>query len=182
MDDFNTVTDSSENHVQPQEDSVAAEDRSAGLEALAAERDRLAAEKSDLHDRLLRRTAEFDNYRRRAERERLELSEYAGMDTIRVLLPILDDFERALRLAPEGDEFAKGMNLIYQRLADALKKLGVESIISVGQPFDPNLHHAVEMVQTEEAEDQTVLEEYQPGYNFRGRLLRPAMVKVAVKP
>jgi molecular chaperone GrpE len=182
MDDVNTVTDSSDNLLSPQEHSATTGDLGAEFEALAAERDRLAAEKSDLHDRLLRRTAEFDNFRRRAERERLELLEYAGMDTVRALLPILDDFERALRLAPEGDEFAKGIHLIYQRLAEALKKLGLEPIIAVGQPFDPNLHHAVEMVQTDEAEDHTVLEEYQPGYNFRGRLLRPAMVKVAVKP
>jgi molecular chaperone GrpE len=182
MDDIKTVTDPSDNHVPQQEDSASTAERGPELEALAAERDRLAAEKSDLHDRLLRRTAEFDNFRRRAERERVELLEYAGMDTVRPLLPILDDFERALRVAREGDEFAKGMHLIYQRFAEALKKLGVEPIIAVGQPFDPNLHHAVEMVQTDEAEDQTVLEEYQAGYNFRGRLLRPAMVKVAVKP
>ena len=182
MDNLKTVRDSSDNQVEPQEDRAASEDLGTDLEALAAERDQLAAEKSELHDRLLRRTAEFDNFRRRAERERLELLEYAGMDTIRALLPILDDFERALRVAHEADEFAKGVNLIYQRLVEALKKLGVEPIISVGQPFDPNVHHAVEMVQTGEAEDQTVLEEYQPGYNFRGRLLRPAMVKVAVKP
>ncbi len=176
MDDSNTLTDTTEQPTAPQDDPVSP------LEALAAERDQLAMEKAELHDRLLRRTAEFDNVRRRAERERMEFAEYAGMDTIRVLLPILDDFERALKLAPDSDDFAKGMHLIYQRLVDALKKLGVEPIQSVGQPFDPNVHHAVDMVQTEEAEDHTVLEEYQTGYNFRGRLLRPAMVKVAVKP
>jgi molecular chaperone GrpE len=181
MDDSNTLMDSTEQHSE-HEELAPPDDHLAELQALTAERDQLAAEKADLQDRLLRRTAEFDNFRRRAERERLEFSEYAGMDTIRALLPILDDFERALRVAPEGDEFANGMRLIYQRFTDALKKLGVEPIISVGQPFDPNIHHAVEMAQTEDAEDQTVLEEYQAGYNFRGRLLRPAMVKVAVKP
>lgn len=180
MEDSNTLTDSTEQ--QSPQSASAAEADVAELQAVTAERDQLATEKADLQDRLLRRTAEFDNFRRRAERERLELSEYAGMDTLRALLPILDDFERALRLAPEGDEFAKGMQLIYQRFSDGLKKLGVEPINSVGQPFDPNIHHAVEMVQTEDAADNTVLEEYQAGYNFRGRLLRPAMVKVAVKP
>jgi molecular chaperone GrpE len=73
------------------------------------------------------------------------------------------------------------MELIYQRLADALKKLGLESITSTGQAFDPNVHHAVDRVETDEVEDNTVVEEYQRGYNFRGKLLRPAMVKVAVR-
>jgi molecular chaperone GrpE len=79
-------------------------------------------------------------------------------------------------------EYAKGMELIYQRLMDALKKLGLEPLQTIGQAFDPNLHHAIEMVQTEDAPDHTVLDEYQRGYNFKGRLLRPAMVKVAVRP
>ena len=171
MDELNTLAQSSEHDAASEQ-----------LEALLTERDQLAAERADLQDRLLRRTAEFDNFRRRAERERMELAEYAGMDTLRVLLPIVDDLERALKHVTEENDFVKGMQLIYQRLADALKKLGVEPIVSLGQPFDPNIHHAVEMVQTDEAEDHTVLEEYQAGYNFRGRLLRPAMVKVAVKP
>ena len=171
MDELNTLAQYPDHDATPEQ-----------LEALLAERDQLAAERVDLQDRLLRRTAEFDNFRRRAERERMELAEYAGMDTLRVLLPIVDDLERALKHVAEENDFVRGMQLIYQRLADALKKLGVEPIVSLGQPFDPNIHHAVEMVQTDEAEDHTVLEEYQAGYNFRGRLLRPAMVKVAVKP
>jgi len=150
------------------------------LDAVAAERDRLMEERNDLQDRLLRRQAEFDNFRRRAEREKADVLEYANADTVNAILPILDDFERALKVECSGKEYARGMEMIYQRLADALKKLGLEPIRAKGLKFDPHVHHAVEMAETDEVEDHTVLEEYQPGYNFRGRLLRPAMVKVAV--
>jgi molecular chaperone GrpE len=153
---------------------------SVSLEAVTAERDRLIDENRELVDRLLRRQAEFDNFRRRAEREKSEVLEFAHSDSVRAILPILDDFERALKTHTADKVYARGMELIYQRLADSLKKLGLESIITKGQKFDPHLHHAVDMVETADVEEQTILDEYQPGYNFRGRLLRPAMVKVAV--
>jgi molecular chaperone GrpE len=153
----------------------------AALEALAAERDHLAAEREDLQDRLLRRQAEFENFRRRAERERAEVLEYANTETVRSLLPIVDDFERALKVESADRNYARGMDLIYNRLSEALKKLGLEPIESIGQQFDPNLHHAVDRQETDQYEDQSVMEEYQRGYNFRGRLLRPAMVKVAIR-
>lgn len=152
------------------------------IAALTAERDQLAAEKTELQDRFLRSQAEFQNSRKRAEKERAEFAEYASTEAVRALLPILDDFERAIKTESSDREFSKGMGLIYQRFYDSLKKLGLEPIVSAGQPFDPHVHHAVEMVETEEAPDHTVLEEYQRGYNFKGRLLRPAMVKVAVEP
>jgi molecular chaperone GrpE len=152
------------------------------IAALTAERDQLAAEKAELQDRFLRSQAEFQNSRKRAEKERAEFAEYASTEAVRALLPILDDFERAIKTESSDREFSKGMSLIYQRFYDSLKKLGLEPIVSTGQPFDPHVHHAVEMVETEEAPDHTVLEEYQRGYNFKGRLLRPAMVKVAVEP
>jgi molecular chaperone GrpE len=147
----------------------------------------LEAEKAELQDRLLRTQAEFQNLRRRGEKEKLELSEYASMEAVRSLLPILDDFQRALKAEgvsqeKPGAEYVKGMELIHQRFAAALEKLGLEPIVAVGQTFDPHAHHAVEMVETDEAPDQTVLAEFQHGYNFKGRLLRPAMVKVAVAP
>lgn len=147
---------------------------------MAAERDRLIAEKNDLQDRLLRRQAEFDNFRRRAEREKADVLEYANTETVRALLPILDDFERGLKVESSDKEYSRGMELIYTRLSESLKKLGLESVSSKGLPFDPHVHHAVEMFETDDFEDHTVLEEYQRGYNFKGRLLRPAMVKVAV--
>jgi len=151
------------------------------LAAVSAERDRLIEEKNDLMDRLLRRQAEFDNFRRRAEREKADVLEYANTESARAILPIVDDFERALKMESSDKDYARGMELIYQRLSEALKKLGVEPIASKGKKFDPNLHHAVEMVETADVEDHTILDEYQRGYNFRGRLLRPAMVKVAVE-
>ena len=150
--------------------------------ALAAQCDQLAAEKAELQDRVLRARAEFDNFRRRAERERSEYLQFAGMETIREILPIVDDFERALKVETADRDYAKGVELIYQRLLDSLKKMGLEPIETAGKMFDPNLHQAVERVQTEEAEDQAILGEFQRGYNFKGKLLRPAMVKVAVHP
>jgi molecular chaperone GrpE len=152
------------------------------LSALAAEREQFAAEKADLQERLLRGRAEFENARRRFEQQRSEYLQFAAMESVRDMLPILDDFERALRVDTADRDYAKGVELIYQRMADTLKKLGLEPIETSGQKFDPNLHQAVERVETEDAEDQTILGEFQRGYNFKGKLLRPAMVKVAVRP
>ena len=140
------------------------------------------AEKAELQERVLRSQAEFQNFRRRVEKDRLELSEYASMEAVRQLLPVLDDFERALKAENGGGDYVKGMELIHQRFVAQLQKLGLEPIISEGQTFDPHVHHAVEMAETDEAPDQTVLAEFQRGYNFKGRLLRAAMVKVAVQP
>jgi molecular chaperone GrpE len=149
-------------------------------EDITAERDRLLNERADLQDRLIRRQAEFDNFRRRAERERADVLAYANTESVRALLPIIDDFERALKVETVDKEYARGMELIYNRLSDSLKKLGLEPIDSAGLPFDPHVHHAVEMFETDALPDHTVMEEYQRGYNFKGKLLRPAMVKVAV--
>jgi molecular chaperone GrpE len=151
-------------------------------EAAGAARAELESEIAGLQDRLLRCQAEFQNFRRRVEKERYDLSEYASMEAVRTLLPVLDDLERALGAECADAEYAKGMELIYQRFSEALKKLGLEPIVAQGQPFDPHLHHAVEMTETEEAPDQTVLAEFQRGYNFKGRPLRAAMVRVAVQP
>ena len=165
-------------------DTALATDPAEHINALTAERDQLVSEKAELHDLLLRQRAEFENFRRRSERERLEYSDYAAAEAVRPLLPILDDFERALKASEGQDvnaEFRRGIELIYSRLLETLKKMGLEPIEAAGQPFDPNLHNAIQRVETDEAEDGTVLEEYQRGYNFKGRLLRPSMVKVAVR-
>jgi molecular chaperone GrpE len=158
------------------------DDPEAQIAALTTERDQLMAEKTDLKDRLLRTLADFDNFRRRAERDRSEYVQYAAMEIIRDLIPILDDFHRAMKVETTDKKYAKGIELIDQRLFETLKKAGLEPIESAGKPFDPNLHQAVDRAETEEFPDQTVLEEYQSGYNFKGKLLRPAMVKVAVRP
>ena len=141
----------------------------------------LEAEKAELQDRLLRRQAEFENFRRRTDRERSEFLQYAGMEIVRDILPVVDDFERALKVQGGGENYRKGVELIYQRLFDSLKKVGLEPVDAAGQIFDPNVHQAVDRVETKEVEDQTILEEYQRGYNFKGKLLRPAMVKVATR-
>jgi molecular chaperone GrpE len=148
----------------------------------AAEAAKLKEEKADLNDRLLRAQAEFQNYRRRADKEKLEFVEYASSEAVLALLPVLDDFERSLQADTTDAAYAKGITLIYQRFFEALKKLGLEPIDSVGKLFDPHIHHAVEKVETDEVPPETVLAEYQKAYNFKGRLLRPAMVKVAVEP
>jgi molecular chaperone GrpE len=164
------------------EDSAEVQDAAAALAAITAERDHLAAEKANLHDQLLRAQSDFQNLRKRTERERIEMFEYASTEAVRVLLPVLDDFDRAIKVESPDKEYAAGIELIYTRFYEALKKLGLEPMDSKGKPFDPQLHHAVDMIETDEAPDGTVLDEFQRGYNFKGRLLRPAMVKVAVQP
>ena len=163
------------------EDIAALADPAAHVAALASERDALLAEKNDVYDRLLRRQAEFENFRKRTEREKAEFFEYAGMETARVLVPILDDFERALKVECLDTEYSKGMEMIYGRLLDGLKKMGLEPIEAIGTKFDPNVHHAIDREVSADVEDQTILAEYQKGYNFKGKSLRPAMVKVAVQ-
>lgn len=165
---------------QEQRNQAVLSELTASLRDITADRDRISREKAELQDLLQRRQAEFENFRRRNERERGELLEFASMDTVKALLPALDDFERALKVESADGEYARGMELIYQRFYEALKKLGLEPISAEVPLFNPHIHHAVEMVDTKDHADQTILEEYQRGYYFKGRLLRPAMVKVAV--
>lgn len=164
------------------EENLPVETPEGQLSVITGERDQLRAEKAELQDRLLRARAEFDNARRRAERERSDFLQFAAMDLVKNIVPILDDFERAFKVESGGKEFSRGVELIYQRLFDTLKKMGLEPIETAGQKFDPNLHQAVDRVEDAEADDMTILDEFQRGYNFRGKLLRPAMVKVAVRP
>jgi molecular chaperone GrpE len=151
----------------------------AAQEEPASPTGQLEKEKAELYDQLLRRTAEFDNFRKRSERERAEFTEYASQEAVRALLPVLDDFERALKAETADAEYAKGMALIYQRLFDTLKKLGLSPIEAEGKTFDPEFHHAIEMVEDAEAEADTVITDLQRGYLFRNRLLRPSIVRVA---
>ena len=180
MDDANTIVETAQPEGSP--------DPPSALETIAAERDKLASEKATLEDLLLRRQAEVENFRRRVEREKADTREFASMDAVQTLLPTLDDFERSLRAAPAGYEdgpvsdYTKGVELIYRRLLEALGKLGLEPLATQGEIFDPNLHNAIQKDERDDVADQAILEEYQRGYRFKGRLLRPAMVKVAVKP
>jgi molecular chaperone GrpE len=151
------------------------------LDQLRIERDGLRVERDELKELLLRRQAEFDNFRKRTEKERSDYLQYAGMELVREMLPILDDFDRALKIEAGNAEYAKGVEMIYSRMYEALKKVGLEPIATAGQMFDPHLHQAVERVETKDAADGTILGEFQRGYNFKGKLLRPSMVKVAVR-
>jgi molecular chaperone GrpE len=144
---------------------------------------RLQSERDALFDRVARQQAEFENYRKRAEKEKSDFKEFAVAESLKGLLPIIDNFDLALKSqnATEGD-FRKGVELIRKQMEDFLTKLGVQPVKSVGEHFDPHLHEAIEMVETDEAEDNTVLQELQRGYRFKERLLRPAMVRVARNP
>jgi molecular chaperone GrpE len=141
---------------------------------------KLKAERDSLLDRLARLQAEFENARRRMAQEQQNFRDYALADTIKTLLPVLDSFERALQAGSrEKSEFRGGVELIYKQLQDTLAKAGLRPIPAKGEPFDPHLHEAIEMVDTNEANDHEVLEELQRGYKLKDRLLRPAMVRVA---
>src|SRR5215203_3143516 len=154
-----------------------AQDAKAGTDPSEA----LQRERDALQDRLLRTAAEFDNYRKRMDRERRELSEYAATDVLKDLLPILDNFERALQApaTPETDPLRKGIELIHKQMFDLLKKRGVTVIEALGTDFDPNFHQAVIHEPSPDHRDGEVMQELQRGYLLGDRLLRPAMVKVA---
>ena len=149
-------------------------------ETKVSEVEKLKSENALLLDRVARMQAEFENFRKRSQREQVEFREYAMSDTLKQLLPILDSLDRALKT--EGmsvADFHSGIELIDRQFHDVLTRLGVEPIAAQGQPFDPNLHHAIQMVETTEVPDHHVLDELQRGYRLRDRVLRPAMVRVA---
>ena len=142
----------------------------------------LQRQRDDYYDRLLRQTAEFDNYRKRIDRERSQLSEAAAADLLQELLPLVDDMERALK-ADTGTEategIRRGVELIHQQLLKLLGKRGVKPIESLGQDFDPHFHMAVAHEPADGRREGEVVEEFSRGYMLGERLLRPAMVKVA---
>jgi molecular chaperone GrpE len=142
----------------------------------------LQRQRDDYYDRLLRKSAEFDNYRKRIERERQQVTEAAAADLLEELLPLVDDLERALKAEPgsEGAEaYRRGVELIHRQLLDVLRKRGVRPVESVGAMFDPHFHQAVAHDAVGGARDGEVIEEFRRGYMLGDRLLRPAMVKVA---
>jgi molecular chaperone GrpE len=143
---------------------------------------RLAAEKDELMRTLVRRQADFDNYRKRVERERREEGRRGAGRLLQELLPVLDALERALRSHdnPAYDEYRKGLELIYRQLWDILAKNGLERIAADGKRFDPHFHEAIERVETREYPDGAIIEVVQEGYLFDGRVLRPSSVRVAV--
>jgi molecular chaperone GrpE len=143
---------------------------------------KLLSELDDLRQTLLRRQADFENYRKRIERERTEDSRRATARLIEGLIPVIDGFEHALAAhrEKEYEVYRRGFELIYRQLVDNLAKLGVERIDPLGKQFDPHLHQAMDRLETTDHEDGTIVQVFQPGYVFHGRVLRPAMVRVAV--
>ncbi len=165
----------------PAQPEAAGADSILTVESISQECARLERERNEVNDRYLRLAAEFDNFRKRSDREKSEAVEYGASDALKAMLPILDDFERALKMECAEAEYVRGVQLIYNRMSDALAKLGLEAIQAEGQPFDPNLHYAIDRIEDPNIETDTVVAEHQRGYLFKGRLLRPAMVRVAVK-
>lgn len=152
------------------------EETDEGLDGQLEEKDK---EIEELTNRLLRLQADFMNYKNRVEKDRENMFAYATEDLINQLLPILDNFERALDSVEEKDGFYQGVNMIYEQFLGVLKDNGLCEIQCIGKAFDPNLHHAVFMEETEDKEEGTVLEVLQKGYMLNDKVIRPSMVKVA---
>ena len=171
------VEEADDDPVMPRQDATS---------QLQAQVDTLTAEKASLYDQLIRRQAEFENYRKRVERERSELYQHGRDDVLLQFLPVVDNFERALTSleTSEGDAEAlrHGVELIHKQFKDALSKFGLEPVEAVGQAFDPHVHEAVTTEATDKHRENTVIEEFQRGYKIGDRLLRPAKVKVASSP
>ncbi len=137
---------------------------------------------ADLTDKLTRNMAEFDNYRKRTEKEKSAMYEIGAKDVVEKILPVVDNFERGLQSVPEDqkdDPFVDGMDKIYKQLMTTLEGIGVKPIEAVGQEFDPNFHNAVMHVEDEELGENVVAEEFQKGYMYRDSVVRHSMVKVA---
>ncbi len=181
--DVNEWTDDG---MTPASVSPATHDRGAEAPSAAeshepAEASPLQRERDDLYERLLRKTAEFDNYRKRIERDRRDLAEWAAADLLVELLSVVDDLERALvtPAPPEADAYRAGVELIHKRLVDVVRKRGATPVDALGADFDPHLHQAVAYEHAEGAREGEVIGEMSKGYRLGERLLRPAMVKVA---
>ena len=171
------TTASPEEDERGQEDSVAL-DGEAGEDD--SEVDRLRQEVVSLKDISLRTLADFDNYRKRMERERQVQKRYALMEPLREFLPVIDNLERALEAEANLDDLRVGLDMVHRQMLDLLDRFGAKPVVAKEEPFDPNIHDAVSRVEDEEAEVPMVREEHQKGYMLHERLLRPAMVTVAM--
>lgn len=147
----------------------------------ASELEQLRTEVAQLKDNYLRATADFQNYKRRTEKEKSDIYKYAGEKLLVDILPIVDNIDRAMAHVAEEEQggLADGLRMIQKSLLNLLEQNGVEAITAIGESFDPELHHAVQMVPSDEQEPHTVLEEYQKGYKLNGKVIRHSMVKVA---
>jgi molecular chaperone GrpE len=165
-------------------DSASSDPAPGGESGIPAELAKLRAEKEELMQTLVRRQADFENAKKRADRERAEEARRGAERLITDLIPVLDGFDRALQGHddPSFEEYRKGVMLIRKQLWDVLARHGVQKVDAAGKMFDPHVHQAIERVETTDHADGSVLEVFQDGYTFYGRLLRPAIVRVAVHP
>ena len=153
-----------------------------GAAATTAEPSELQRQRDEYYDLLLRKSAEFDNYRKRVDRDRQTLSDAAAASMIEELLPLMDDLERALKVeggAEGGESYRRGVELIHRQLGEILRKRGVRAIEALGADFDPYYHQAVSHEPAEGRREGEIIEEFRRGYMLGDRLLRPSMVKVA---
>ena len=181
-DDAYVIEDTNDTVADIEQEMELAAQQAAGVTASTSGQgsEAMEAENHSLRDRYMRTLADFENFRKRSEREKTDFFRYALAGTIKDLLPILDNFDRALEHASEGDEFHKGVSLIYKQLFDVLQKHGLKPIEESGVRFDPNLHEAVVREEDTSVPSHTVVGILQKGYFLDDRLLRPALVKVAV--
>ncbi len=145
----------------------------------AAELEKIKTELEQTKDLLLRTAAEYDNFKRRTEKEKAELSDYVKAKTVKTLLPVADNIKRAMASDPASPDYVKGLEMIVKQLSDALAGIGLKEIEAEGQPFDPNFHEAVMHIEDDTLGENTVVQVLQPGYQMGDTVLRPAMVKVA---
>jgi len=159
-----------------------AEDKISSEENISTQLEERTKQCEELTDRLQRSLAEFDNFRKRTAREKASMYEDGMRDTVEKLLPVLDNFERAMKVIPENESennFYKGIDMIFKQFTCFLDDLGIEPIESVGKPFDPNIHYAVSHIESEDHGENTIVEELQKGYKHRDKVIRTSMVQVA---
>jgi len=182
-----TVNEEIEQTAQAAEEIEAEEQTTASQDSSSTEEDdvrlnELHKQVEDAQQRALRAQADFDNYRRRTIKEKEELAQYASMKLITELLPVIDNFERALtaaQTAEDKDSFIKGVDMIFRQFNQVLQQEGLAQMETVGQPFNPDFHQAIMQVESDEHEEGIVVEEVQRGYMLKDKVLRPAMVKVS---
>ncbi|MBY7143336.1 nucleotide exchange factor GrpE [Virgibacillus sp. NKC19-3] len=179
-DDVDQKDESEQIEVIDSEETEAGTSEETTKDPTQKEMEALKTEKDELNDRLLRLQAEFDNFKKRSQKEKEVDRKYKSQDLVNELLPVIDNFERALQVevTDATSSLIEGITMVYQQFKDALKSQGVTEIEAEGNVFDPNLHHAVMQVEEEEWESNTVVEELQKGYMLNDRVIRPAMVKV----
>lgn len=179
-----TVEEAAEEAAEPTEETEGSEEGSGFMKKFGRKnkKDKKDEKIEELTDRLTRQMAEFDNFRKRTDKEKSQMYEIGAKDIIEKILPVVDNFERGIAAVPEEEKsnpFAEGMEKIYKQLMTTLEEIGVKPIEAVGQEFDPDFHNAVMHVEDEEVGENIITEEFQKGYLYRDSVVRHSMVKVA---